>query len=184
MKITFNSPVILTFAFVSTVALVLGKISGGWTNDLLFSTYPSSLLNPLTLVRCFTHVLGHASFSHYINNMLLFLLIGPILEEKYGSSRILIVIATTAVATAIVNMFIGNQLLGASGVIFAFIILVSMTSFNDREIPLTFILIVFLYLGREIMNGIFHTDNVAQYAHLIGGVCGAVWGFIFSPSRS
>lgn len=184
MKITFNSPIILTFAFISAIALVLGVLTNDWTTKVFFSTYDSSLLNPLTYVRCFTHVLGHASFSHYINNMLFFLLLGPILEEKYGSERIMIVIGATALVTAIINsIFTSNALLGASGVVFAFIILASMTSFREKEIPLTFILIIFLYLGREVFNGIFSSDNISQSAHLIGGACGAIAGFAFAPKK-
>jgi GlpG protein len=184
MKITFNSPIILTFALASAIALALGVFTNGWTTKMFFSTYDSSLLSPMTYVRCFTHVLGHASFSHFINNMLLFLLLGPMLEEKYGSERILIVIGATALVTAIINnIFMSTGLLGASGVVFAFIILASMTSFREKEIPLTFIIIIFLYLGREIFNGIFSSDNISQSAHLIGGACGAIAGFVFSPKE-
>lgn len=184
MKITFNSPVILTFVIVSGIALILGEFTNNWTNQLFFSTYSSSIFNPLTYVRCFTHVLGHASVSHYINNMLLFILLGPMLEEKYGSDRILIVIGATALVTAIINnIFTDNALLGASGVVFAFIILASMTSFKEKEVPLTFILVIILYLGREIFNGIFSSDNISQSAHLIGGGCGAIAGFAFSSKK-
>lgn len=180
-SVTFNSPVILWFAIVSGAALVANYLTAGFSNSLLFATYPSSLLNPLTYVRMFTHVLGHADVNHYFNNMLLFILLGPMLEEKYGSSRILVVIAATAVVTAIVNNVLSNTgLLGASGVVFAFIILGSMTSFKEREIPLTFIIVLVLYLGREVVNGLFVTDNISQMAHLIGGACGAVAGFVFT----
>ena len=84
-KITWNSPVILSFALISLIALGLNTITNGTTNYLIFSVYGGSLLNPLFYLRLFTHVLGHADLSHYMNNMLLFLLVGPMLEEKYGS---------------------------------------------------------------------------------------------------
>ncbi len=181
LSITFNSPVILWFAIISGIALVANYLTAGISNRLLFITYDSSLLNPLTIVRMFTHVLGHADLNHYINNMLLFILVGPMLEEKYGSSRILIVIALTAVVTAIINSVFSNTgLLGASGVVFAFIILASMTSFKEGEIPLTFIIVLILYLGREVFNGLFAIDNISQMGHLIGGTCGAIAGFAFS----
>lgn len=180
-SITFNSPVILWFAIISGLALLASYLTLGYSNQLLFITHSISLFNPLSLIRMFTHVLGHANLDHYINNMLLFILVGPMLEEKYGSYRILIVIALTAVVTAIINSVFSNMgLLGASGVVFAFIILASMTSFKEGEIPLTFIIVLILYLGREVYNGLFAIDNISQMAHLIGGICGAITGFAFS----
>lgn len=184
-KITFNSPVILSFVIISGLSLLLGFFTGGWSTNTFFCTYCSSWLSPLTYLRLFTHVLGHADLSHYFNNMLLFVLIGPMLEEKYGSKRILIVIAATAVITAVINnIFSSNGLLGASGVVFAFIVLASMTSFKEKEIPLTFILVIILYLGREVVNGVMDMDNIAQSAHLIGGCCGGIFGFVFSSNKS
>ena len=41
----------------------------------------------------------------------------------------------------------GYALLGASGVVFAFIMLSSFTCIKEKEIPLTFILVAVLYIG-------------------------------------
>lgn len=184
LRITFNSPVILGFALLSGIALILGFITGDLITQMFFTTYPSSWLNPLTYLRLFTHVLGHANLSHYLNNMLLFILIGPMLEEKYGSTRLLFVIAATAFITALINnIFFSTGLLGASGVVFAFIILASMTSFREGEIPLTFLLVLVLYLGKEVFNGLFTADNISQMAHLIGGACGGIAGFVFAREK-
>ena len=81
----YNSPVILTFFLLSLGVLFLGQYTGGWTTTHLFSVYRSSLKDPLFYIRLFGHVLGHSGYSHYMNNMLLLLLVGPGLEEKYGS---------------------------------------------------------------------------------------------------
>lgn len=184
LSITFNSPVILWFAIISGIALLLGFFTADMVTQTFFCTYPSSYFNPLTYLRMFTHVLGHANLSHYFNNMLLFILIGPMLEEKYGSSRILFVIAATAFVTALINnLLFSNALLGASGVVFAFIILASMTSFKEGEIPLTFLLVLVLYLGKEVFNGLFSADNISQMAHLIGGACGGIAGFVFASDK-
>ena len=80
----YNSVLILTFFFLSFGALILKYITLGSSNKLLFSSYRSSLLNPLTYVRLFTHALGHADWKHFSNNFLYILLIGPMIEEKYG----------------------------------------------------------------------------------------------------
>lgn len=177
-KIQYNSPVVLTFAAISLVALILNFVTAGLTNTLLFSVYRSSLANPLTYIRLFTHVLGHADFSHFIGNMMFFLLLGPIIEEKYGSKNLLCIIAVTAFVTGVLNcLFFSSGLLGASGIVFCFIILSSMTSIKDGKIPLTLILVCILYLGQEVVNAIFVKDNISQFAHIIGGICGCVFGY-------
>lgn len=177
-KIQYNSPVVLTFAAISLVALILNFVTAGLTNTLLFSVYRFSLANPLTYIRLFTHVLGHADFSHFIGNMMFFLLLGPIIEEKYGSKNLLCIIAVTAFVTGVLNcLFFSSGLLGASGIVFCFIILSSMTSIKDGKIPLTLILVCILYLGQEVVNAIFVKDNISQFAHIIGGICGCVFGY-------
>ena len=83
LKITFNAPVTLGFALVSLVVLGLNILTRGRSNSLLFSTYHSSLLSPLTYLRFVTHVLGHSGWQHYAGNMMYILLLGPMLEELH-----------------------------------------------------------------------------------------------------
>lgn len=182
LKLKYNSPVVLTFAILCAATLALNALTHGASNALLFITRRGSLADPLTYLRLFTHVLGHASLDHYVGNMMLFLLLGPMLEEKYGSRDLLLVIALTALVTGLVNALMGTAgLLGASGVVFAFVVLASMTSFRAGELPLTLVLMVLLYLGREVMNGLFTQDNISQLAHILGGLTGGVCGFLAAP---
>ena len=178
-RITFNSPVILAFVFISLGAMIANYLTMGVSNKLLFMTYHSSLASPLTYVRFFTHVLGHAGWSHYIGNMMYILLLGPMLEEKYGSAKILEVILTTALVTALLNYFLfpGIALCGASGVVFAFILLTSFTGFNEGEIPLTVILVAIIFIGQQVYEGVFLQDNVSNLSHIAGGIVGAVIGY-------
>lgn len=179
LTITANAPVTLLFALICLIALVLNIFSRGMTNTLLFSVYRSSLLSPFTYLRFFLHVFGHAGWDHFLNNMLLFVVIGPMLEEKYGSKRLIFVILITAVITGIVHfiLFPGTALLGASGVVFAFILLASFTEFRQGSIPLTFIIVAVLYIGNQIYQGLFTRDNISNLTHILGGVVGAVSGF-------
>ena len=112
--IRFNAPVILTFALLSLLALLLGNWTDGAATYQYFSVYRSSLSDPLTYVRFFGHVLGHADYEHYMSNMLLILLVGPGLEEKYGSGTMVWTIAVTALVTGLVHFvfFPGSVLLG------------------------------------------------------------------------
>lgn len=178
-KITFNSPVVLGFIFISLAVLLLGFATLGVSNEILFMTYHSSLTNPLTYIRFFTHVLGHSGWDHYIGNASFILLLGPMLEEKYGSKRIMQVILITAFVTGVVNyiLFPNVALCGASGVVFAFILLTSFTSFRNGEIPLTFILVAVVFLGQQVYEGVVLTDDISNMSHVIGGIIGAVVGF-------
>lgn len=183
-KISYNSPVVLTFALISLIALIIGYLTGGASTKLLFMTYRSSLLNPLTYVRLFTHAIGHANISHYVGNFMYILLVGPMLEEKYGSSRMLIMMLFTAGITGIISsiFFPTVALCGASGIVFMMILLSSFANSKENDgIPLTMILIAIIYLGNQIIQGIFIDDNVSQFGHLIGGVCGAIFGYALRP---
>ncbi len=180
-QLQYNSPVILTFTALSLLALILNAITGGWANRALFSVYRASLLSPLTWLRLFTHVLGHSGYSHFIGNMLLFLVVGPPMEEKYGSKRLLLAILVTAAVTGVVEMlfFPGHALLGASGIVFMLILLSSLSGMRDGAIPLTLIVVAVLYLGQEVFNMITVRDSVSQLGHIIGGLCGGAFGFAF-----
>jgi len=185
LKIIFNSPVILWFSIICLVALILNYATKGITNDLLFSIYRSSFLNPLTYVRFIGHVFGHASWEHFIGNITLILLVGPLLEEKYGSKNMIFVIMATAIVTGMANVLIfpNVQLLGASGVVFAFIILSSFTSIKEGTIPLTFLLVVVIYIGGQAYDGIFIKDNVSNLTHILGGAVGAGLGFYMNKNK-
>lgn len=184
-KIQYNSPVVLSFALLSFAALVLNYVTAGWSNHALFSVYRSSPLSPLFWVRLFAHVLGHADLSHYTNNMLLFLLLGPMLEEKYGSKNLVFMISFVAVITGLINIIFSSYgLLGASGIVFMAIILSSVTSASEGRIPLTLIIIVIVYIGQEVFSGIVSKDNVSQITHIIGGVCGGGFGLLLSSKSS
>ena len=186
LKISFNSPVVLGFAAVCFAALILNTFTGGMANMLFFSVYRASLKDPLTYVRIIGHVFGHADWSHFMGNIMLILILGPLLEEKYGSSRIAAVIFVTAVVTGAANMlfFPHTMLLGASGVVFAFIMLSSLASLREGTVPLTFILVAVIYIGGQIYSGITVQDNISNITHIIGGFIGAAMGFAMGNKKA
>ena len=182
LRITFNSPFVLSFALACTLVMLLGLLTGESTTATLFSTYGASWRDPLTYVRLFTHVLGHAGLIHLINNMAYILLLGPQLEEKYGWKVLLIVILATALVTGIIHSIFSprTMLLGASGVAFAFILLTSFTEFKEGEIPMTFILVAVIYLGQQIWDGLTVDDNISNLSHVIGGLVGSAAGYLLN----
>jgi len=84
---------------------------------------------------------------------------------------------TTAIVTAIFQViFFTSGLLGASGLVFMFIVLVSFADVKEGTIPLTFIVVVLFFMGKEIMSSMSN-DNISHYAHIAGGILGGVFGF-------
>ena len=185
-RISFNAPAVLVFAGICVIAQLLNKLTNGASNSAVFSVYRSSLANPLTYLRCVCQVFGHAGWDHLIGNMMYLLVLGPMIEEKYGTANTVIVMLATAVVTGIVNMifFPGVRLLGASGIVFAFILIASITTTEDRTIPVTFILVALLYIGQQIYQGLFRKDNISQMAHIVGGIVGSVLGFALNRMKN
>ena len=182
LKITMNAPLVLGFALLCTVITLIGMIMNDGTVGRVFCTFASPLSDPMTYVRLLTHVLGHSGLAHLLANMAYILLLGPILEEKYGWKNLLFVILVTAVITGIIhNLLFPNEiLLGASGVVFAMILMTSFTEFREGEIPLTFILVALIYIGQQIWDGITAHDNISNLTHIIGGLVGGGAGYLLN----
>jgi len=185
LRVRYNAPVILSFALICAVVLLIDQITGGVFIRTFFVLppvfQPGSLLSWL---RLFTYVIGHQGWAHLIGNFSFILLIGPVLEEKYGSVPLLLMMLVTALATAVLNLLIVRTgLYGASGIVFMLILLSSFTNIRQGEIPLTFILIVVLYLVREFVNAL-SPDTISRLAHIAGGIIGGMFGFIFSHAES
>jgi len=181
-RITYNSPIVLTFAALSLLSLVLGGLSGGAVTQLLFCVYRAPLTDPLTYPRFFLHVLGHSGYSHYMGNMLLLLVIGPQLEERFGSSSLLSAIFATAFVSGLVQfvLFPHAALLGASGIVFMMIIMSTFLVHKKGTLPLTMLLVFVLYIGGEVFRGISQSDNISQLSHILGGICGGVFGHVLT----
>ncbi len=185
MKISFNAPAILIFTIICAAVLGINEwINDSFTQSYFVSTGRFDWGNFWDYFRLFSHAIGHANWQHLVGNFSFILLIGPILEEKYGSRNLLIMMLITAVVTGLLNnVFSDAGLLGASGIVFMMILLGSLVNLRSGTIPLTFIFIVILYLGQEVYNALAQDDQISQFAHIIGGLCGMVFGFIFNNKK-
>lgn len=181
MRIKYNAPTVLTFTFISVLVLILSETAFPSLMERWFAVPGKgafSLTNPRNVVTLASHVIGHSGWDHLVSNFSLILLLGPILEETYGSFAMFCMMLITALVTGILNVLLfSTGLLGASGVVFMMILLSSVTNRNKGEIPLTFILVLVLYLGGEVRNS-FNADTISQFGHIIGGFCGSLFGFL------
>lgn len=182
LKVTYNAPVMLTFVLICFAATLLGLVMNQRSTRVLFSVFRGSPTSPMTYIRMLTHTAGHVSWEHFIGNAMYLLLVGPILEEKYGSSAMLKVILVTAITTGIIHcvLFETSSLCGASGIVFACIVLASFAPFREGELPLSFIAVSVLFIGKEIYSILVVADDISNLTHIVGGMVGGAFGYFLN----
>lgn len=184
VKINYNAPLTLTYALICTSVFILNHLTrtenqpnSGWL-DPFFTLHGQYSSTFGFFTGCLLYIFNHASWGHLIGNMTLILLLGPVLEERHGMKSLLIMIVITTLITAVLNvMFFDNGIYGASGIDFLFIILISFANVKEGSIPLTFILVFILYVGKEIYEST-QDNNVSEFAHILGGISGSIFGLI------
>jgi rhomboid protease GluP len=171
-KIYFNAPFSIGFSLLAVGLFGLSLIlNEGITHT--FGLYPS---RPDRVWTFLSYSLVHGSFNHLLSNLSFLLLLGPLLEEKYGSKRLLLISTITVIVTGVLHvLFFSEGLIGGSGLVFLFIVLSSFGGNNQKGIPVSFILIAVVFLGKELWMSV-QEDNISQFAHLVGGFCGAAFG--------
>lgn len=190
--IVYNAPVTLTYSFLCVAVMLFHQYVIKNGTLVLFvapgaqgSEFAFNWQNPLHYFRLILHVIGHADWSHLISNLCFLLLLGPILEERFGSKLVLLMMLITAFVTGVINAcFIPYGLMGASGIVFMMILLSSFTTIDRKKIPITFILVVALYLGREFLTMSSSADaGISTMAHIAGGICGSLFGFLATTNK-
>lgn len=191
LKIKYNSPVVLTFALTSIAIFFINHLfwgdldssSEGLMRKFFVLRGVWNWDEPLNYFRLFSYSLGHANAGHIAGNMSIFLLIAPIMEEKYGSRNIARMMIITILVTAIFQILLfDTNLVGASGLVFMFITLVSFANVEKGTIPLTFILVALFYVGQEILHST-ENNQISEYAHIVGGVMGGIFGFVIKERK-
>ena len=179
MKPKYNSPVILTYSLICVIVLGIGWLTNNSSTTQFFMLFFSSFSDPLLYLRVFTYVFGHYNWAHFISNITMLLLVGPLVEEKYGRNSLIRMMVITTVVGAIVHLLTSSAgALGASGIIFMLVLLASFSNSRRGEIPLTFVLVCIIFLGGEIIAAFTIDDNVSRIGHLVGGILGAFLGFL------
>lgn len=180
IRIKYNAPVSLTLIILCSVVLALDH----YVNSFLISNWFTADGNvsfnysdPLAYLKFITHILGHSDIGHFRGNAIYLILLGPILEEKYNSKILLGLILTTAIVSGLINaFFIGTYMLGASGVVYLFIVLISFTNIEKGEFPLSVVIVLGFYLYEELSR--VNMGEISIITHLIGAIIGLLYGLI------
>ena len=139
-----------------------------------------SIFNPMNFIRLVTSGFCHTDFTHFRNNFVFILLLGPILEEKFGSLVFLEMLFITTVVSSLFHLlFYDSSAIGASDNVYMMVSLCGICCATDEKIPITFVLLFLFFVLGEIILMFFYIiwDSVGHDGHVVGALCGIVFGY-------
>lgn len=204
LRVTFNAPVTLIF---TTLCLVFFILDAFWLKGKILdhvltcrgkigSAMAFNFKNPFDYIRIFTHVFGNTSWTALFINLAYILLLGPTLEERYGSPITALTMVMAALVTGVLNIcLLATPLTGSETIVLLMILLASAASIDKGELPLTFLLVFILYCAYEMNTALrdasiyqkgfvpFLKTNIPLFIDLAGGICGSLFGFLVAPKK-
>lgn len=175
------APLTFTFAIASFLALVANALTRGQLHSL-FSAYFTAFSDPLMYARLLSKAFMHANFIHYLRNFSAILILGPIVERRFGSLRLLLMMAATSFITGIVHVSFTRDamLMGASSITYMLIILACFVNVRERRVPIAALAVGLFYLAAEFWNALTLNDNIAHISHAIAVLCGLGFGYLMA----
>lgn len=197
LKFIFDSPVVLVFSVVSAVIFISDLILKLNLSEKIFecpgakSVPAFDFKSALSYVKLVIYPFGGENSTSFFLNIGFILLLGPVLEERYGSIMLALMIFITSlvggVLTACVSTF---GIYGCGGIVFMMIILSVLSVFIKKQLPVSWIFIFALYLAFSLFSGKkisgfmpFMQNNVPVFIQLASGICGSLFGFFVCPKK-
>lgn len=145
----------------------------------------SSLLLPWTWLKLVTWPFIHADTGHLLTNLMMFLLLSPRLEKAQGCVEYIFCLLATSVLIGLGHLTFGQAntaLIGASGWVFMLILLSTFVGGEPGTIAIPTLIVAALYGWQEV-RAAFGDNQISQFAHLLGGACGLVFGLLGSGQK-
>lgn len=205
LKVIFDSPVIIICAMITILLYMLDKwaLHNVITASILTcpGTSNGSQFDPLSLVtylRIFLHCFGATDWSSLLINTSFFLLLGPLLEDRYGSPMLILMMAASVLVSGVFASFSPVPMTGSYCVVFTMILLLAVFFLSKKQIQVSWILIFLIYLIWTLINAFennrvpdennpfvaFFSSNIPTLIDLMSGVCGSLFGFLVAPKPS
>lgn len=201
IKVAYDAPVTLTFVIVCAIIFLINMIFMKGGKALGFEKIFASPTNqagalpfipsaPLSYVRLLFYIFGadfaglstgfsSGAASLFFTSVIVILLLGPGMEERYGSVIIGIMIFVSALFSGVLNAcFCETTLVGAAPLVFMMLFLNAFISFSKKkiELPSTGVMVTMIILMQ--LNG---AGAVKIIICIAGGLCGSLFAFLTSP---
>lgn len=189
LKFCYDAPVTVTFSFICILIYILDAFL---LKDFLANTIlsaptvgdgilPFSFSQVLSYPRLILYVFSSSSLTLLLINLIFILLLGPSIEEQYGSVVIGIMIAVSALFSGVLNACFNKEVLqGATAIVFMMIFLNGFMAFSKRKFPISFIVVLGLFITLEWVEH-KSTGVIWVIINMAGGLCGSLLAFLTSP---
>lgn len=166
-------PLILLNVIIFILQIILGN---NFTNSFILVS-SDIFVRPWILL---TSMFLHAGVNHILFNMYALLIFGPILEQKIGTKRFLLIYLFSGVIAAFLSSFFYELALGASGAIMGVIgtLIILMPNLGLLlffVVPMPLWIAGIVYAAIDLF-GIFFPSGIGNIAHLVGMGCGLLYG--------
>ncbi len=192
LKISYDAPVTLTFVIVCALIFLLNVLlirngkSGGFEKIFASPTSQGGVLPfipsaPLSYFRLLFYIFGSEPGYAYelFTNLILIMLLGPSMEERYGSVIIGIMIFVSALFSGVLNAcFLETSLVGCVPLVSMMIFLNAFMSFSKKKFPLSFAAVMVLFVLVQFFTG---AGILRIIVCIAGGLCGSLFAFLTSP---
>lgn len=199
-KPVFDSPVVILFASLSVAIFLLDvffpdakPVEKFFVCHGAKSSVAFNFKSPLDYLRMFTYAFGCAGWNSFFVNLLAVLLIGPSLEERYGSPILALMIFISVLVGGVLCACISPyEIRGASGIVFMMIVLCSLTTLMKKQILVSWIFVFAFYFWFEFYQDFpaekisfveILQQKVPVFISLISGICGSLFGFFVAPKK-
>lgn len=177
-SIDYNSPVIINYILICFLLYAINILTKGYINSICY--LPGNLIvNIFAVHRLLTYTFVHGSFEHLISNMALLALTGPSVEKKYGGGIVIgLILINSIMIGSMQGVLIHQSVLGASSIVFMFLMLSVFADTETEKIPFTMFIVATCYIGNEVLSALV-PDAVSQLSHIMGAVIGLLFGILY-----
>lgn len=217
INFAYDSPVALSFAIITILLFVMNALVTKGRIDVFFyaptnsgGAFPFNLKDVASYLRLVLYQFGYFDLSFLFADLIIILLLGQILEERYGSVIMGLMMFFSTLFSGVLNACFGKEkLCGAASIVIMMVFLNALTSISKKKVSVLSVATIVLVICREIFarNGGFLQSGVTSgvvtgsvvsggagvksgfldggfisvIVSVAGGLCGSLFAFLASP---
>jgi membrane associated rhomboid family serine protease len=188
LKFVYDAPVTLSFIIIALLFFIISLIAPkAGIQELLVAPSASgaakfSFTNIKSILGLFLYIFNGKDRLLLFTNLLFVALIGPSMEERYGSFIIGIMMFVSGIFAGVLNAcFCKDPMYGCSSIVFMLVLLNALMNFSKNKITGTALSMLILFILREAFIENHPNKALGVIIVLAGGLCGSLFAFLTSP---